>query len=87
VDRSIVIAPLAADPATIDALAVLLMETVAAGGSVSFMHPLPVETATDFWARSLAAAERGERVLLGAWDAGELAATVSLHLLFRKIVV
>lgn len=79
-DRSIVIAPLAADPATIDALAVLLMETVAAGGSVSFMHPLPVETATDFWARSLAAAERGERVLLGAWDAGELAATVTLHL-------
>jgi ribosomal protein S18 acetylase RimI-like enzyme len=80
VDRSIFIAPLVADPAVIGALATLLIETVANGGSVSFMHPLAPETAADFWARSLAAAERGERVVLGAWDGGELVATVTLHL-------
>ena len=41
-------------------LADLLIETVAAGGSVSFMHPLAPEAANAFWEKSLAAAARGK---------------------------
>jgi ribosomal protein S18 acetylase RimI-like enzyme len=75
-----VIAPLAPDPATMDALAEMLVEVVANGGSVSFMHPLAVADATAFWTRSLAAAQAGERVVLGAHEAGRLVATVTLLL-------
>jgi ribosomal protein S18 acetylase RimI-like enzyme len=53
---------------------------VADGGSVSFMHPLGAEVATAFWAKSLAAADAGERVVLGARLGGELVATVTLDL-------
>ncbi|RWL86596.1 MAG: GNAT family N-acetyltransferase [Mesorhizobium sp.] len=70
------------DAATVAMLADLLIETVAAGGSVSFMHPLPVEPARDFWRKSLAAAARGERAVLGAWQDGVLAGTVTLLLDF-----
>lgn len=70
--------PLAATPAIVSALADLLVETVAAGGSVSFMHPLDPAEATAFWQRALAAAERGERVILGAFDGEELVATLTL---------
>ncbi|UCI09943.1 GNAT family N-acetyltransferase [Mesorhizobium sp. B1-1-8] len=67
--------------ATINAiLADLLIETVAAGGSVSFMHPLSPEAAEDFWRKSLAAAARGERAVLGAWDGEALVGTVTLLL-------
>lgn len=62
------------------ALADLLMETVAHGGSVSFMHPLPQEAARAFWSGSLTAAERGERIVLGCFDDGALVGTVTLHL-------
>jgi ribosomal protein S18 acetylase RimI-like enzyme len=61
-------------------LADLLVETVAAGGSVSFMHPLAPALAADFWAGALAAAERGERIVFGAWDGDLLVGTVSLLL-------
>jgi ribosomal protein S18 acetylase RimI-like enzyme len=74
--------PLTASSDTIERLAEILVETVAAGGSVSFMHPLAPEVAADFWSRSLAAAERGERVVLGAFDGGLLVATVTLLLDF-----
>jgi ribosomal protein S18 acetylase RimI-like enzyme len=74
------ITPLSSDPATLDALADLLVETVANGGSVSFMHPLATATARAFWATSLAAADRGERLVLGAFAEGELVATVTLDL-------
>jgi GNAT superfamily N-acetyltransferase len=67
-------------PETVAALAELLIETVAAGGSVSFMHPLQPEVATTFWTKSLEAAEAGGRVVLGAIDEGELVATVTLLL-------
>ena len=63
-------------------LAELLVETVASGGSVSFMHPLAPDDASDFWRRSLEAASRGERVVLGAWDGELLAGTVTLLLDF-----
>jgi ribosomal protein S18 acetylase RimI-like enzyme len=58
----------------------LLIDVVAAGGSVSFMHPLDAAVADRFWTAALAAAERGERVVLGAWDGDELIGTVSLLL-------
>lgn len=74
------ILPLTATPSVVEALAAILVEVVAGGGSVSFMHPLPLAQARDFWTASLAAAERGERIVLGAWDGEVLAATVTLLL-------
>lgn len=71
---------LSSQPAVIAALADLLIDTVANGGSVSFMHPLAPETATAFWTSSLAAADRGERVVLGVYDGETLVATVTLLL-------
>ena len=53
------IKPLAASPQALDALADILVETVAAGGSVHFMHPLAFEDARRFWEKALAAASRG----------------------------
>jgi ribosomal protein S18 acetylase RimI-like enzyme len=64
----------------VSALADMLVETVANGGSVSFMHPLPLEVAAAFWKKSLAAAEAGGRVVLGALEDGQLVGTVTLHL-------
>ena len=61
-------------------LSELLIEAVASGGSVSFMHPLRPETADAFWEHSLAAAERGERIVLGARDGDLLVGTVTLLL-------
>ncbi|HEY1164104.1 MAG TPA: GNAT family N-acetyltransferase [Chitinophaga sp.] len=74
------IQPLYSQPQTIAALADLLIETVANGGSVSFMHPLPPEQAIAFWENSLAAADRGERVVLGAFEGAGLLGTVTLLL-------
>ena len=74
------IAPLTDTPAIVSALSDLLVETVAHGGSVSFMHPLPTEVADRFWRGSLAAAGRGERIVLGAFDGEEVVATVTLLL-------
>ena len=75
-----VIKPLTASPQTLDALADILVETVAAGGSVHFMHPLAFEDARGFWEKALAAAARGERIVLGAYDGETLISTVSLLL-------
>ncbi|MER8482304.1 GNAT family N-acetyltransferase [Mesorhizobium sp. M1322] len=58
----------------------MLIETVAAGGSVSFMHPLAPDLAGAFWSKSLIAAARGERAVLGAWDGEALIGTVTLLL-------
>jgi ribosomal protein S18 acetylase RimI-like enzyme len=58
----------------------MLIETVANGGSVSFMHPLAPETADAFWRDSLASAERGERIVFGAFDGEKLVGTVTLLL-------
>jgi ribosomal protein S18 acetylase RimI-like enzyme len=74
------IARLASTPGTVAALSEILIEVVANGGSVSFMHPLAPELATDFWTRSLAAADAGRRVVLGALVDDELAGTVTLDL-------
>ena len=77
---SVKIESLVASKATYAALSTLLIEVVANGGSVSFMHPLPPEEAHAFWAGALGAAGRGERVVLGAWDDEVLAGTVTVLL-------
>jgi ribosomal protein S18 acetylase RimI-like enzyme len=74
------ITPLTDQPRIRHALSELLVETVASGGSVSFMHPLSLEVADAFWRDSLAAASRGERIVLGAFDGESLIATVTLLL-------
>jgi ribosomal protein S18 acetylase RimI-like enzyme len=53
---------------------------VANGGSVSFMHPLEPGNAEQFWRDSLASADRGERIVLGAFDDETLVGTVTLLL-------
>ena len=76
----IAIEALRGSPAVVAALADILIETVAGGGSVSFMHPLERQHAEVFWQRSLAAAQRGERVVFGARENGLLVGTVTLLL-------
>jgi ribosomal protein S18 acetylase RimI-like enzyme len=44
------------------------------------MHPLAPETARTFWSDALGAADRGERIVLGAFDGETLAGTVTLLL-------
>jgi ribosomal protein S18 acetylase RimI-like enzyme len=74
------ITPLSPAPAVREQLRELLIETVANGGSVTFMHPLAPDAAAAFWDKSLAAAARNERIVLGAWDGDRLAGTVTLLL-------
>jgi len=74
------IAPLDASPRIRGALSEILVEVVANGGSVSFMHPLAFEAADTFWEGALAAAARGERIILGAFDGESLVGTVTLLL-------
>ena len=71
---------LKSSPDTCAALSDMLVETVANGGSVSFMHPLSLEAANEFWRNSLASADRGERIVLGAFDGEDLIGTVTLVL-------
>lgn len=68
------------DADTLAQLSSLLVEVVAGGGSVSFMHPLPIADAAAFWQQSLQLAQRGARIVLGAWDGPVLAATLTLLL-------
>jgi ribosomal protein S18 acetylase RimI-like enzyme len=74
------ITALSATPHVIAALAEILVETVAHGGSVSFMHPLAPDAAASFWQDALASAARAERVIFGAWEGAVLVGTVSLLL-------
>lgn len=74
------IKPLKSSPDICAALSEMLIETVANGGSVSFMHPLSPRTAEAFWRDALASADRGERIVLGALDGEELIGTVTLLL-------
>ena len=74
------ITPLNSSPLIPAALSEILIEAVASGGSVSFMHPLPLETADAFWQASLAAADRYQRIVLGAFDGEYLIGTVTLLL-------
>jgi ribosomal protein S18 acetylase RimI-like enzyme len=71
---------LSASPKIGEALSAMMIEVVANNGSVSFMHPLEPERASAFWNGALAAADRGERIILGAFDGDVLAGTVTLLL-------
>ena len=77
---AIEISLLRSSPDILGMLSELLIETVAGGGSVSFMHPLRPDSADGFWNSALAAAGRDERIILGAWDGDLLAGTVTLLL-------
>jgi ribosomal protein S18 acetylase RimI-like enzyme len=74
------ITALADRPSVIAALTDILVEAVAGGASVTFMHPLARNAAADFWKLSLAQAESGRRVVLGAWTGDALVGTVTLDL-------
>ena len=74
------IEPLTSSATNCTALGEMLVETVANGGSVSFMHPLALQTAEAFWREALASADRGERIVLGAFDGDRLIGTVTLLL-------
>ena len=54
-----------------EALTDVLLDCVEGGASVSFMSPLPREKALAFWQSVLAAAERGERVVLVAEEGAD----------------
>lgn len=70
----------ALDDAAQDELAAVLIDCVAGGASVSFMHPLSAERARAFWRGVAAAVARGERALLVAEDAQGPCGTVQLLL-------
>ena len=72
------IRPLQATAEIRQALGAILVEVVANGGSVGFMHPLGREAAEAFWDGALSAADRGERIVLGAWDGHDLVGTLTL---------
>lgn len=61
-------------------LAEILIACVAAGASVSYLHPLSREKSRRFWKRVSTDVAQGHRVLLAAWSEGHLAGTVQLDL-------
>ena len=77
---SINITRLSASPTVVDMLSEIIIEAVASGGSVSFMHPLAPATAKAFWHDSLTLAATGKRIVLGAWDGYALVGTVTVLL-------
>jgi ribosomal protein S18 acetylase RimI-like enzyme len=70
----------AVDDAQIDGLADVLIDCVAGGASVSFMHPLSRERALAFWRRVAEGVAAGERALVIAEDAHGVCGTVQLML-------
>jgi len=61
-------------------LAGLLVDSVEGGASVSFMQPMPLQRALDFWSGVAAGVGRGERALFVSEDAGGITGTVQLWL-------
>jgi len=64
----------------VEQLAEVLVDCVAGGASVSFMHPLPLATARAFWRGLAADLGGGRRALLVAADAGGIFGTVQVVL-------
>jgi ribosomal protein S18 acetylase RimI-like enzyme len=79
-DAALEVVQLRSDPRVVAELSALLVEAVAHGASVSFMHPLAPEVASAFWTRSLQGAEEGSRVVLGALEDARIVGTVTLLL-------
>lgn len=63
-----------------EALANVLVDCVADGASVSFMHPLPRTAALCFWRHMAKEAAEGDRILLVAEDASGIVGTVQVVL-------
>ncbi|MCB9857808.1 MAG: GNAT family N-acetyltransferase [Phycisphaerales bacterium] len=59
-------------------LAHLLVDTVESGGVVSFLSPMTIEQAEDWWRKTLATAHNGA-IFLVARDARGIVGTVQLH--------
>jgi len=74
------IRPLSLGDDSVSALALLLSRTVAAGGSVHFMDPTPLDDARAYWADALTHAKTGGRIVLGAFVGDDLTGTVTLFL-------
>jgi len=68
------------DEAQLHGLAELLVDCVAGGASISFMHPLPLPQALAFWRKVADDVRRGDRALLVAHDAQGICGTVQLVL-------
>lgn len=68
------------DDAEIAGLADVLIDCVNGGASVSFMHPLSREHATNFWAEVARGVTAGERALIVAEDESGICGTVQLVL-------
>src|SRR5438105_1747361 len=66
--------------AQIRELALVLIDCVDGGASVSFMHPLPLPKAEAFWREVAADVESGLRGLLVAEDASSIIGTVQVVL-------
>lgn len=64
----------------VQALAEVLMDCVEGDASVSFMHPLSVVAADEFWRKIAFDVEKGERALLVAEDEHGICGTVQLVL-------
>jgi GNAT superfamily N-acetyltransferase len=60
------------------ALAEVLLDCVAGGASVSFMASLSKDEAEDFFRKVVDSVERGERILLAAFDDARLVGTVQV---------
>ncbi len=61
-------------------LAEILQACVEGGASVSFMPPLPLDTARTYWRKVSADVAAGSRLLLAAWSEGVIVGTVMLDL-------
>jgi GNAT superfamily N-acetyltransferase len=70
----------AAAHALLDELAAVLADCVAGGASVSYMAPFSAQDARDAFAGMVAEVERGHRILLAAFESGELVGTVQVLL-------
>lgn len=66
--------------ADIDGLAAVLLDCVAGGASVGFMHPFGLDQARAFWRGVAAEAAQGKRALLVAEDDAGIVGTVHLVL-------
>ncbi len=64
----------------IEGLAGVLIDCVDGGASVSFMHPLTLDRAREFWRRVADGVASGERALLVAEDTDGIVGTVQLVL-------
>ncbi len=76
----IVVLDAAAATAAIDELAEVLVDCVAGGASVSFMHPFGKDDAVAFFRKMIASVERDETVLVAGRIDGRIVGTVQLGL-------